>query len=408
MKLTTAGSHIQAKHVDEDYPDTLSHKGNDKRSLDLLKSRGSFSPFDCVSSIQPLELGQSVQSAGNVEMGLSTSTVITGHEKVARPAEWRDIDLLQLPGWDDKNTSVVDESFRSTVEQHNDSATTVHESCRTDGRDSSVTLKSEPIVTETGLILAAERICRHEVSGRNGEEMLANTKQKQGQGFENLPQSRSIVSGIQSSNICISSRYVGCSNDGNGHSHPHDGEDDWEAVADAIYMQGAMSKTDDAAELASRENADLLDTNIKVSATNELQNGALQPEYKYKAGGLGGRTRAMGGRAWRPDDAARPPTLPRLSKQHSFSLLSTSPAWSQLHDSNFWGPPPAPLFCPICTEELDTTDSSFVPCSCGFRLCLFCHHRIAADDGRCPGCRKTYNSDVAMKLSRASNLWLHI
>ncbi|KAK1357792.1 General negative regulator of transcription subunit 4 [Heracleum sosnowskyi] len=53
----------------------------------------------------------------------------------------------------------------------------------------------------------------------------------------------------------------------------------------------------------------------------------------------------------------------------------------------------APSSCPICCEDLDLTDTSFLPCSCGFRLCLFCHKRILEEDGRCPGCRKQYQHD---------------
>ncbi|KAL2334474.1 hypothetical protein Fmac_015687 [Flemingia macrophylla] len=50
-----------------------------------------------------------------------------------------------------------------------------------------------------------------------------------------------------------------------------------------------------------------------------------------------------------------------------------------------------PPQCPICYEDLDLTDSSFLPCLCGFHLCLFCHKRILEADGRCPGCRKLYD-----------------
>ncbi|GER38529.1 RING/U-box superfamily protein [Striga asiatica] len=52
---------------------------------------------------------------------------------------------------------------------------------------------------------------------------------------------------------------------------------------------------------------------------------------------------------------------------------------------------PEPISCPICAEDLDSTDSRFFPCLCGFRLCLFCHKRILEGDGRCPGCRKEYD-----------------
>lgn len=46
--------------------------------------------------------------------------------------------------------------------------------------------------------------------------------------------------------------------------------------------------------------------------------------------------------------------------------------------------------CPICSEEMDATDLSFLPCPCGFRLCLFCHKKINENDGRCPACRNKY------------------
>ncbi|WZZ06944.1 hypothetical protein YC2023_092865 [Brassica napus] len=46
--------------------------------------------------------------------------------------------------------------------------------------------------------------------------------------------------------------------------------------------------------------------------------------------------------------------------------------------------------CPICSEGMDATDLSFLPCPCGFRLCLFCHKQINENDGRCPACRNKY------------------
>lgn len=47
--------------------------------------------------------------------------------------------------------------------------------------------------------------------------------------------------------------------------------------------------------------------------------------------------------------------------------------------------------CPLCCEDLDATDLSFLPCSCGYQLCLFCHKLILEQDGRCPNCRKQYD-----------------
>nr|XP_007151158.1 hypothetical protein PHAVU_004G022800g [Phaseolus vulgaris]ESW23152.1 hypothetical protein PHAVU_004G022800g [Phaseolus vulgaris] len=96
-------------------------------------------------------------------------------------------------------------------------------------------------------------------------------------------------------------------------------------------------------------------------------------------------------RAWKPDDALRPQCLPNLSKQHS-SLLNSN--WHGNHKTvpcawqTIMSQPPQ---CPICYEDFDMTDSSFLPCSCGFHLCLFCHKKILESDGRCPGCRKPYD-----------------
>jgi len=96
-------------------------------------------------------------------------------------------------------------------------------------------------------------------------------------------------------------------------------------------------------------------------------------------------------RAWRPDDAFRPRSLPNLSKQQSLPNPDRhygggGVAWASKSVVS------APSSCPICYEELDLTDSSFLPCLCGFRLCLFCHKRIVDEDGRCPGCRKPYET----------------
>ncbi|KAM7276880.1 hypothetical protein ACFE04_018746 [Oxalis oulophora] len=95
-------------------------------------------------------------------------------------------------------------------------------------------------------------------------------------------------------------------------------------------------------------------------------------------------------RAWRSDDECRPQCLPNLSKQHSFPATDWrfSHAWAVS----------VPTSCPICCENLDPTDSTFLPCLCGFHLCLFCHKRILDEDGRCPGCRKPY------KLERSCSM----
>lgn len=206
-----------------------------------------------------------------------------------------------------------------------------------------------------------------------------------------------------------SSSYAGSGSEEDNDEH-RDPEDDWETAADALYTHSMYRNSGEGKGKGYKGDSlggkDGLDKKNNGFSSSDLQHGGvLKPEYKYKANGFGGRMRGNGGRAWRPDDVSRPPTLPRLTKQHSYPVQSAQGVWGPVH-GNMWGPPATPSYCPICTEELDMTDSSFVPCSCGFRLCLFCHHRIASDDGRCPGCRKAYNSDVAMKLSRSASLWL--
>ncbi|KVH98901.1 Zinc finger, RING/FYVE/PHD-type [Cynara cardunculus var. scolymus] len=112
-------------------------------------------------------------------------------------------------------------------------------------------------------------------------------------------------------------------------------------------------------------------------------------------------------RAWRPDDAFRPQGLPNLLKQYSFPMNSErhyggGTAWG-FKNVGF-----APSTCPICCEDLDLTDSSFLPCPCGYRLCLFCHKRILEDNGRCPGCRKQYEQpdqgNATSKLDRCYSM----
>ncbi|XP_074316938.1 uncharacterized protein LOC141653159 [Silene latifolia] len=154
--------------------------------------------------------------------------------------------------------------------------------------------------------------------------------------------------------------------------------DDWEAVADALVGPKANDKWgNDADHCLDEETKSILDPDSEKVRI-------------FSSGGLNSK-------AWRSDDAFRPQNLPNLSKQRSFPAKSES---LYCHSSNPWGckmPPPVPTSCPICCEDLDLTDSSFLPCPCGFRLCLFCHKRILEEDARCPGCRKTYTSEVAEK-----------
>ncbi|CAK9138678.1 unnamed protein product [Ilex paraguariensis] len=173
--------------------------------------------------------------------------------------------------------------------------------------------------------------------------------------------------------------------------------DDWEAVADAL------AATDDKQEqhnpnfdsdLPSKHGNEIvaqMDSPLPES-TNQSVSGTFVSMPGPECLGIVQRAPANC-RAWRPDDAFRPQSLPTLSKQHSFPMNSDRHYGG---GGNPWGCKSvisAPSSCPICYEDLDITDSSFVPCSCGFRLCLFCHKRILEQDGRCPGCRKQYECD---------------
>ncbi|CAJ1943963.1 unnamed protein product [Sphenostylis stenocarpa] len=148
--------------------------------------------------------------------------------------------------------------------------------------------------------------------------------------------------------------------------------DDWEAMADALAADDKHENpcSDSPPVVSPCEGSSIGSPNSKP------ESGRLVPW------GTGNS------RAWRADDAFRPQSLPNLSKQHSMPNPDR-----RCVGGVPWGRLPTPSSCPICCEDLDLTDTSFLPCFCGFRLCLFCHKRILEEDGRCPGCRKPYECD---------------
>ncbi|XP_059442584.1 uncharacterized protein LOC132174872 [Corylus avellana] len=164
-----------------------------------------------------------------------------------------------------------------------------------------------------------------------------------------------------------------------------DGLDDWETMADALAAdedkpqgQNPSSESESVAQVVSPR---------QVTDGTGLRDGDSKLECPKMVSGACGNSRA-----WRPDDAFRPRSLPNLSKQQSLPNPDRhygggGVAWASKSVVS------APTSCPICCEDLDGTDSSFLPCLCGFRLCLFCHKRILEEDARCPGCRKPYETD---------------
>lgn len=188
-----------------------------------------------------------------------------------------------------------------------------------------------------------------------------------------------------------SSRSSNSSSSGRSHSgdisEEEDDDDndclsDWEAVADALaatdmkQRQEQLKPSQESPLEHEKANSDRLDESGNCQVVVDIS----KPDAEIS-------------RAWRPDDAFRPQSLPNLFKQHSFPMRLDrhggpgGVAWGCTNGIS------APSSCPICCEDLDFTDTSFLPCSCGFRLCLFCHKRILEEDGRCPGCRKQYQQD---------------
>ncbi|KAI3464029.1 hypothetical protein Pfo_020692 [Paulownia fortunei] len=171
--------------------------------------------------------------------------------------------------------------------------------------------------------------------------------------------------------------------------------DDWEAVADALAAtdkkQHEYRPNTAFGSPPSKKHENASDFGTQVDTTNQMFSGIDILNANLESGGTAKQRALVNCCAWRPDDACRPQSLPNLSKQYSFPLNS-----ERLGRGSVWGCKnlgPIPKSCPICFEDLDCTDSSFLPCSCGFRLCLFCHKRILEEDGRCPGCRKQYECE---------------
>ncbi|KAG6754022.1 hypothetical protein POTOM_042030 [Populus tomentosa] len=170
--------------------------------------------------------------------------------------------------------------------------------------------------------------------------------------------------------------------------------DDWEALADAL----AANDYDNKQENHDDDNNQCLELQSSPEHEPVVQldcnscNLGSNHENLTRERRIPSRVTPGNSRAWRPDDALRPQSLPNLSKQRSFPNTDRHygrgmHAWVCASGVN------VPSACPICTEDLDFTDASFLPCSCGFQVCLFCYNKMLELDGRCPNCRELYKND---------------
>lgn len=152
--------------------------------------------------------------------------------------------------------------------------------------------------------------------------------------------------------------------------------DDWEAVADALYANDNKHSMVSESPIE-HDTQSYIDSQ---AAKNPKMNLSKKESESHPTC-----------RAWKPDDTLRPRCLPDLSKPHRSTLNSNCHGNHQIVPWTWQTIISQPSQCPICYEDLDLTDSEFLPCSCGFHLCLFCHKKILEADGRCPGCRKLYD-----------------
>ncbi|XP_044477539.1 suppressor protein SRP40-like isoform X2 [Mangifera indica] len=206
--------------------------------------------------------------------------------------------------------------------------------------------------------------------------------------------SSSSSSSSSGSSVCESSTGGCCS--GSITEEEDDCLDDWEAVADALAASDDKNNNKPQGEHDKPCHQSPSESHLSVQSDSphELtcEFGLDSVNSMADSATVVPRRSGNNMRAWRPDDAFRPQSLPNLAKQRSFPasgrhFVQGGVPWTCNNVLT------VPSSCPICCEELDFTDSNFLPCLCGFRLCLFCHKRILEEDGRCPGCRKPYKPD---------------
>jgi CCR4-NOT transcription complex subunit 4 len=56
--------------------------------------------------------------------------------------------------------------------------------------------------------------------------------------------------------------------------------------------------------------------------------------------------------------------------------------------------------CPLCVEPYEAADRLFLPCPCGYAVCMFCWNKIReVGSGQCPACRTVYSDTPAFRAA---------
>ncbi|KAL2539512.1 RING/U-box superfamily protein [Abeliophyllum distichum] len=140
--------------------------------------------------------------------------------------------------------------------------------------------------------------------------------------------------------------------------------DDWEAVADALAASDDKQQHNPNSGLDSshlEKDVNVSQSDSQSTVTNQSDFGLDISKPKPENRGMVAQSVLVNCQAWRPNDACRPQSLPNLSKQYSFPMNSGrhfgcgGSVWA------FKNVGPVPTSCPICYEDLDFTDSSFLP-----------------------------------------------
>lgn len=63
--------------------------------------------------------------------------------------------------------------------------------------------------------------------------------------------------------------------------------------------------------------------------------------------------------------------------------------------------------CPLCMEKFDITESNIQPCTCGYKVCMYCWNKIndqneipAKTVAQCPNCHSAYSPDKCIFTSQ--------